>query len=611
VFAFLLAASFVVWGFSDSYIFGQIGNTVAEVGSREITVPELQQAFRREVDRLRQFNIDEQKAREMGLLDQTLNRLVTGMIIDSAADDIGMVVGKSSLREQIRKQFGGTIDPLQFQNVLRNNGMSEGQFLAQLRSQMIRSQYVESLTGPARAPNQLAERLYRWREEKREADWFVIPVDPNSPVKAPSDSEIDAYYNTNKVNYQAPEYRGVRFVYLDPVVLAKEITVSKEKLEAGYNDRLSSLIVPERRTVLQMLVPDQATADKARTRLNAGEDFVAVAKDLAGQDEGATRLGTLTKADLPAEIAETAFKLSKGMVSEPVQGPFGLQLLSVAEITPGKTPTLDEIRKTLTKEIANEEAVDAVFEQANRLEESIGGGAKLEEAARELGLAVRAVEAVNAEGRDRNDKPIAGLPGPPFLKTLFETGKDEDSLLAEGENNTFFIVHVDTIVPATVRTLDTVRGQVREDWKQAERWKAARTKAKDLVAKLNTGGKIADIAKKSRYKVLGSGAFNRAGQGLKGGMAPALAPDLFDAASIGRATMADSRNGVHVAQLKSISKATAESNRAGVDAVANTLRAGIAGDIAGQLDKALRAQHDVSIDQRVLRYNFYRDAGDS
>ncbi len=611
VFAFLLAASFVVWGFSDTYIFGQVGNTVAEVGKREITVATLQQAFRREVDRLRQYNIDEKKAREMGLLDQTLNRLVTTALLDSAADDIGMLVGTASIQAAIRKQFDGDIDPAKLENILRNNGLTEAQFVSQLRGQMIRTEYVESLTGPVRAPNQLAERLYRWREEKRAADWFAIPVDPNSPVKAPTATEIEEHYKVNQAAYRAPEYRSARFTFLDPALLVKDITVSKEKLEAAYKDRLASLSVPERRNVLQMLVPDEATAAKAKTRLGAGEDFLGVAKDLAGQDESATRLGTVTKADLPEEIAETVFKLAKGAVSDPIKGPFGLQIMKVTGITPGMTPSLDDVRKPLTKELGEEQAIETVFDQSNRLEELIGGGAPLEEAARELGLAIRKLDGISEEGRDKNDKPVANIPSEPFLKTLFETAKGEDSLLTEGENNTFFIVHVDSVEPAKVRPLDSIRDQVRADWMQEQRWKAARDKAKAFVAQLNTGGKIADIAKKAGFKLRSSGSFNRVGEGLKGGMSPALVTDLFDVPAVGRAATADGRAAVHVAQLKEISEVKAGGDRTGVEAVAKTLRAGIAGDIARQLDNALRKRHDVSIDQRVIKYNFYRDAGES
>jgi hypothetical protein len=94
-------------------------------------------------------------------------------------------------------------------------------------------------------------------------------------------------------------------------------------------------------------------------------------------------------------------------------------------------------------------------------------------------------------------------------------------------------------------------------------------------------------------------------------MAPALAANMFEVKATGRTAVADGRGGVQVAQLKKISRAKAESDRKGVDALANTLRAGIAGDVAGQLDMALRKRHDVSIDQRVLQYYFYRDAGDS
>lgn len=607
----LLVVSFALWGIGDYVNSFQAGDTVAEVGKRQIKAPTLQRAFRREVNRLRRYNIDERKARDMGLLDQTLNRLVTTALIDSAAADLGMIVGDPSLVERIRKQFGGTIDPAKFQNILRNNGLSEEQFLAQLRGQIIRTQYMESLTGPVRAPSQLAERLYRWRQEKRDADWFNIPVDPKSRVPSPSVNVLEAYYNANQAAYKAPQYRAARFVYLDPAVMAKGITISEEKLKTAYTDRLSRLSVPERRTVQQMLLPDRATAEKAQARLRAGEGFIAVAKELANQDDSSTRMGTVTKDDLPGELAETVFKLAKGAVSEPVEGPFGLQLLKITGIVPGKTPTLSAIRKTLATDIANEEAIDTVNEQATKLEEAIGGGAKLGDAARELGLTTRTVDALDAQGRDKNDRPVKKLPGAPFLKTLFETGKGEASLLTESANNTFFIVHVDSIIPSRVRPFKAVRGQVTEDWKQAERWKTARAKGKTFVERLNAGGKIADIAKKSGYKLRKSGTFTRMGEGLTSGMAPALTAELSDITSTGGAATADGRGGVNVAQLKKISKATPGSDRKGVDAVAKTLRAGIAGDVAGQLDKALRERHDVSINQRVLKNYFYRDAGDS
>jgi len=609
--AFLLVASFAVWGISDTYIFGQMGSTVAEVGKREVSVPELQQEFRREVERLRQFNIDEKKAREMGLLDQVLNRVVTTALVDSAAGDLGMTVGKDSLREQIRKQFGGTIDSTQFRNILRNNGLSEGQFLAQLGSQMMRSQYLESLTAATRAPNQLAERLYVWREERREADWLLVPVNPESPIKSPTTTEVEAYYKANQAKYRAPEYRSVRYVHLHSATLAKDITVSKEKLEAVYRERQQSLGVPERRTVLQMLLPDRETADKARKRLSSGEAFLAVAKDIAGQDESATRLGTLTRKDLPKDIADAVFKLSKNVASDPLDGPFGLQIMQVTDIQAGKTPTLDEVRETLTGEIAKEQAIDKVFDLANRLEEAVGGGVKLEEAARDLGLKLHTVAEVSADGRDRNDKPVQGLPSAPFLTTLFETTKGEDSLLTEATDNAFFLLHVDAVIPSELRPLDKVRDEVREDWKHEERWKAARANAKKLVEQLNAGGKLPEIAKKAGYKLRASGKFNRAGQGLQGGMAPALAADLFDAPTTGRAAMADGQDGVQVAQLRAIDKAAAERDRKGVDAVGDMLRAGIAGDVAAQLDTALRRRHKVTIDQRVLKYYFYRDAGES
>ncbi len=606
----LLVVSFAVWGIGDTYIFGQPSDAVANVGKQRISVNALQDAFRGEVRRLRPLNIDEAKARQLGILDQVLDRLITATLFDEGARKMGMVVGEEALRQTIRTQLGD-IGPTEFQNVLRNNGMSEQQYLGQLRSQIIRSQYLESLTQGTQAPKPLIDQLYAWREEKREAVLATIPVNPKSKMRMPTDEEIESFYKSKPYQYTAPEYRGIRFVYLDPKKAEESIKVSEDRLKEAYTERLPSLGVPEKRQLQQMLLPDAAAADRAAAMLKEGKSFVDVAKAVADQDESSTNLGTVTQNELPTELADVAFKLKSGETSAPIKGPFGLQIIRAALIVPGKTPSFEDVRASLEKDIVKEEALEAIFAQVNKLEDALGSGGTLTDAAADLGLTLHKIDMIDKDGIDAKDKAIANLPGAPFLKTVTETDEGQESLVTETGENGYFVLAVDSIVKPALRPLADVRKQVINDWQTDQRWKSARDRAKKAVEDLKKGGKLADLAKKNGWKHVKSGAFSRNGNGAPPDMPPALISDLFAAKSVNDAFHADGSEGVRIAQLTAISESRPSADAKGVDAMREMLKLGLSNDIAAQLGNALRARHDVVVNREAIQYYFYRDAGES
>lgn len=607
----LLVLSFAVWGIGDTFFFGGASNTVAEVGDREISVRELDGAFRNEMQRLRRYNIDEQQARQLGLLDQVLERMISSTVYDEAARRMGLVVSEPMIQQRIRSQFGQDITPAQLQNILHNNGLTEKQFVAQLRTEIKRNDYLGALTDGTQAPQILIDRLYSWRGEKRSASTITVPVDPASPVAEPTAEQIEAFYKAHPADYTAPEYRALTYVFLDINAAAKTVKVPDEKLREIYQQRLPQLAVPEKRTVLQMLVPDRATAEKAIDRVRKGEDFLAVAKEVAGQDESGTRLGTVTKAELPADVAGAVFGLAPDAVSDPVEGPFGLQIIKVTAIQPAKTPSFEEVHGDLAHDAAREQALDDVLALTTRIEEALGAGAKLADAARELGLEARTIAAVDSEGQDAGEKPIAGMPAAPFLKVAFETAQGQDSLLTETDDNGFFVLHVDSVRQPAVKPLDTVRAGVVDDWKSDQRWQAAREKSSKIVERLNNGAKLADIAKEMNLYLGDSGAFTREGEGAPANMPASLIADIFAAPAIGRAALADGVGGVNVAQLAAVTPAEPGGDKQAVDSLKKSVGFGIANDIAGQLVEALRDRYGVTVNKPAIRANFYRDAGES
>jgi parvulin-like peptidyl-prolyl isomerase len=83
----------------------------------------------------------------------------------------------------------------------------------------------------------------------------------------------------------------------------------------------------------QLVLPDQATAQAARERIRAGEDFVALSRELSRAPNAADGglLGWVDRGQLPPEFEAAVAGLAAGEVSEPVPSNAGWHVFQVME----------------------------------------------------------------------------------------------------------------------------------------------------------------------------------------------------------------------------------------------------------------------------------------
>ena len=83
----------------------------------------------------------------------------------------------------------------------------------------------------------------------------------------------------------------------------------------------------------QLVLPDQATARAARERIRAGEDFVALSRELSRAPNAADGglLGWVDRGQLPPEFEAAVAGLAPGDVSEPVPSNAGWHVFQVME----------------------------------------------------------------------------------------------------------------------------------------------------------------------------------------------------------------------------------------------------------------------------------------
>ena len=607
VLASLLILSFAVWGIGDMAGVISNPNEVATVGSTKITQREFQEQFRREMDRIRARvgNIDAEQARNLGVADATVNGLVSRRLIGLQAADLGLLISDEQVVRQIQQQPAfrnalGQFDRAVFQTTLANNGLSEDMYVSSLRQDTQQDYIGGTITAGVEAPPNLVNTVYQYRNEKRTAEIVRTRRPAAGSAPEPTEAGLVEFLEKNSTQFMAPEYRQLSILYLDPEEVARELSPSEDKIRTEYEDRLSSLSVPERRRMEQILLQDEDTAKKAHASLNEGRSFAAVAKDVSGKSEEDIKLGLVVRGDLLPALADAAFSLQKDRFTAPVKSPLGWHIMRVTEIQPGRVPKLDEVRKQISDDLARDLALDDLVKRANQVEDALAGGGSIDHAAQDIGAKVRKTGPIDAAGKLRTGGDQPGLPSDQsFAETAFTLNKGETSDLLETSNGGYFMVRVDDIIPAAKRPLAQVRADVVAAWKAD--WLATRAlKAAEEIRDAAKGGKpLAAIAAEKNLKVETSEPVSRFSSRSDSAVPRSVLEDLFKS-KIGDIVMGPTADGYAVVRLKDVQQATAATNDGDLKQLQETLSSAIASDLLQEYTRALRDEYSVSINQSAL-----------
>ncbi len=604
----LLILSFVSWGVGD-FIRGRANvQVVAEVGDVEITPQDLNREYMFEISRMEQLfgqRLDREQARAFGLLEATLGQMINNSLWDQAAAGAGITTSDAAIRAIIQNDRSfmdqtGQFSRQRFEQALASTGFNEQSYVASLRQRMARAQLADSVIAGTEPPKALVDAIYRYRQEKRIVETLLIADSAMTGIGEPSDDELAEYHSENADLFTAPEYRAVSVLNLRAGDLVDEVTVTDEEVQDLYAQRQAEFDQPEMRSLRQIVVPDEETAEEVYAAIKEGRDFAEVAKDIAGMDQATTEVGEVRRDMLLTELADAAFALIEGATSKPVESPLGWHVVKVDSVTPPKKQTVEEVRDILSKDVALEKSIDALFDLANRVEDALGGGATLEEAARQLDLNIQKVEAIDANGRDTEGNEVAEIPpGGKFIQTVFETPETEDSLLTEAGHEAYFVLRVDTVTPSAVKPLAEVRTEVTEAWKAKQRSDKAKVTAEAMAQRLDNGTSPAEIAKELGIEVKTTEPFTRLAPPNGANISPPLVQSVF-AAETGESVTGPGAGGHVIARVTKVIEANPGSDSAGVKAVTESLANSIQGDVQAQFVGALRQDLAVSINQKAL-----------
>jgi peptidyl-prolyl cis-trans isomerase D len=511
-----LIISFGIWGIADIFRgFGQ--STLAKVGHTEISANEFRQLYTEKLQQIgRQFGrpLTMDQARAFGFDRQVLQQAIAEAALDEEARQLGLGQSNAETMRMIFndpnfKGVGGAFDPARFQAVIRQFGFTEQRYVADQRRVSLRRQIAGTVSAGLEPPNVLIEALSRFQNEQRSIEYVKLDAVQAGTIDPPSPETLAGYFDDHKTQFRAPEYRKISFVVITPEDIGKWSEVSDEEARRIFEQRRDKLGTPERRQVSQIVFPNVEEALAARNRIASGLSFDDLAKE-RGLNPSDVDLGMVAKsAIIDPAIADAAFTLPSGEVSQPAQGKFGAALVKIGKIEPGVEPSYESVASSLKKEIATGRARASVATLHDKMEDERGGGASVIEAAQKLGLAAVTIDAVDRSGRLPNGQLAANIPpGLDVVSQAFgsDVGVDNDPIQFNGGYVWYDVLG---ITPSRERGLDEVKDQVEAKWRDDQIAIRLRAKATEMVQKLDQGGNFADEAAASGLKVETANGFRR------------------------------------------------------------------------------------------------------
>ncbi|MEQ9326470.1 MAG: SurA N-terminal domain-containing protein [Rhodospirillales bacterium] len=611
-FLILIALSFAVWGVGD-FLSARIqaDDKPIEVGEASVSASDLAQQIRQEIQRLAPMfggRLTPELAKQFGMVDQVVNRVVAETAIDALALDLGIgastnVIAQSVHAEDAFKNASGQFDPAVYEAVLRNAGITPRIYEELLRDDIRRRQVISAVTAGVGTPDALVERLYAWRNEKRVAETIILTRDNIPPVGDPDEAELQKFYEAGKESYRAPEYRKITAVNLAPELLARDINIDEQSLRATYEERLDDYTVPGRRKLTQVLFEKQEDADAAFKSLEEGRPFDDVATEAAGSS-GAIDLGWVTRGDLQnEEVTTAAFEPQVGAYSVPVQSDFGWHIFRVDERENRSVQPFEEVRDEIERQMALDRAIEDGYDLSNKLEDAVGGGATLESAGSQIGVQPIVVDAVDRNGRapDGSDLTQKFQLSPTLLATAFDAEKGKASILTEAQDAGFFMLRVDDVIESRIKDISEVREQVVADWRSDKIEGALEQLAGELAARIANGEAIGTVATPLGLSVTTSQPFLRETGDPASGITPAMAGQIFELEP-GNTATAPSENGLVVARLVEVLPADADVAKR--QALADQVSSQIQADVIEELTRDLQKRYDVTINREMINQLF-------
>lgn len=493
---------FALTGWESISRFTSNDQKAAEVNGTVISTAELEQAVslqrRQLTQQLQQMGeqFDPDMIDEQLLRDSVLQGLIERAVLLEGAKDARLNISEQMIDQMLLNtpdfQVNGQFDANRFDVVIRNMGMSSRMAFRELvRQELMLAQLRNAYQASAFATPMERQTLARLESQSR--DFAVIELDLDADAVEVSDEQVEQYYNDNQADFFSPEQVVLETLTLSRSDFFDQAEVDEAALEALYQREVGNLAEQRRAAhILFEIDGDDETAaleqaQAAKARLDAGEDFATLARELS-QDTGTVNrggdLGYIEHDSFDPDFEQALFALQENEVSAPVRTDYGYHLIKLTDLQSADVPSLESMRPSLERELKNEQVARRFVEVSQELANLAYESEDLDEPARVLEVEIEThgpLERSGGEGITANPRVMAAA----FSEEVLLDRRN--SPLIELDADTVAVVRVKEHLTPEQRPLEQVRAEIADllQFRQAAR--QLDEQAQELVVQLQQG----------------------------------------------------------------------------------------------------------------------------
>ncbi|HHX04860.1 MAG TPA: peptidylprolyl isomerase [Pseudomonas sp.] len=510
----LIVVLFAFTGFDAILGSTSNSNNAAKVNGEEITLDALAEAKnlqRRQL--LQQFgkDFDASLIDDALLSEAALKGLISRKLLVQAADQSGFAFSSALIDQFIllapEFQVDGKFNADRFDQVIRQMGYTRLQFRHMIEQEMRTGQLRAGIAATAFVTEQEAQAFADLERQTR--DFATLTIKPALDKVTVTDEDAKTYYSENASEFLTPEQVVVEYIELDKKAFFDQVTVDDAALQEMYQAEIANLAEQRHAAHILFEVSGDVTdaqakeaAQNAIERINAGEDFAAVAKEMSddiGSAEQGGDLGFAAQGVYEPAFEDALYALEKEQVSVPVRTDYGWHVIKLLDVQAADIPTFASLKDKLSQDLKTQQVEQRFVEAVRDLESAAYESADLQQPASELGLEIKVSEPFGREG-------LEGLfANRQVLQAAFST-----EVLEEGANSTAIELDPETTVVLRVKEhkrpepieFAEVSTQIREQLIAKRAIEQARSQGEALLSSLQEGQTSVEQAQQEAWQVV-------------------------------------------------------------------------------------------------------------
>ena len=406
----LIGIPFVFFGINYDFTGSSFA---AKVDGEEISAAYFEQQYRSELAQRPEFaNLN--AAQRQQLRRSLLDRLVRDQLVRNFLAENGYRIGDKQLTDLIQQeqvfQVDGQFDRAAYVDYLAVRGREPREFEESQRQFMREFQLRSSIMASAVVTPSEYRRYLNLAAEQRLVTLATLNEDVVADEIEITDEQIQAFYDNNPTMFQLPESADVQFIRISRQDVADRVEVDEDRLAQYYEDEKYRYLQDEQRQARHILIQfgDDEDAARARAedllmRIRAGDSFEALAGEFSMDGGTAPRggdLGVLTESQLPEALGGAIFAMEEGDLEGPVRSDFGFHIIRLDDILERGPLPLDQVRGELLSELQGREADSLYLELERRLSDALFDLSDMQAIADTVGAEVQTIEGFTRDGAE-------------------------------------------------------------------------------------------------------------------------------------------------------------------------------------------------------------------